>query len=225
MTHENTSEVTERNQSVLANLRALIPQRPASFTEALRVAEQQAARLLGCFGIRQWPVPETILLELPRIQIEQRFDLPTSGCSFWVADSRTWLIQVNGTEPATRQRFTLMHEYKHIVDHGRVELLYGTGQRALIHAERAADYFAACALLPRVLLKRAWGDRLQQVADLATAFDVSPQAVAIRLAQIGLTEPPHPCDILRDRRRPSPGRGRYLRLAHPDFPHLEVAAT
>lgn len=225
MARENESE-TETGPSVLASLRALVPQRTASFTEALRVAEQQAARLLSRFDIRQWPVPEMILLELPRIQVEQRFDLPTSGCSFWDGDRRTWVIQVNGTEPVTRQRLTLMHEYKHIVDHGRVELLYGTGPAARVHAEHAADYFAGCALVPKALLKRAWGDRIQHVADLAAAFDVSPQAIAVRLTQTGLTDPAPRCVVHRE---PSWGRAirsqRYQRLSHPDFPHMEVAAT
>lgn len=216
----------ESEPSVLTSLRALIPQRPASFTEAMRVAEQQAARLLGRFGVRQWPVPETILLELPRITFEQRFDLPTSGCSFWDSDRRTWVIQVNGAEPTTRQRFTLLHEYKHVVDHGRVELLYGTGPEARVHAEHAADYFAGCALMPRALLKRAWGERIQQVPDLAAAFDVSPQAVTVRLAQTGLSEPAPRCDTHRAWTRSLPHRQRrYQRQAHPDFPHLEVATA
>ncbi|ACV80916.1 ImmA/IrrE family metallo-endopeptidase [Nakamurella multipartita] len=224
MTRENEPETMV--PSVLTSLRALTPQRPASFTEALRVAEQQAARLLGRFDIRQWPVPETILLELPRIQVEQRFDLPTSGCSFWESDRRTWVIQVNGNEPSTRQRFTLLHEYKHIVDHGRVELLYGAGQEALVRAEHAADYFAGCALIPRGLLKRAWGERLQQVAALAAAFDVSLQAINVRLAQSGLTDVAPRCALGREpaSSRPVSSR-RYQRPAHPDFPHLEVVAT
>lgn len=214
---------TDDEPSVLASLRRLIPQRPVSFTESLRIAEQQAARLLGRFGIRQWPVPESMLRELPRIAVEQHFDLPTSGCSFWDADRRTWVIRVNSTEPITRQRFTLLHEYKHIVDHGRAELLYGGGSEARIRAEQTADFFAGCVLVPRALLKRAWGDGIQDVGDMAVAFDVSPQAVAVRLAQIGLVEPAPRCG------RPVPtgasihNRPRYQRRAHPKFPHTAGA--
>lgn len=181
------------NPSVLTSVRALIPQRPASFSEALRVAEQQAARLLSRFGIRQWPVPETILFDLPRLKVEQCFAMPASGCHFWDRDRRTWVIQVNGSEPATRQRLTMLHEYKHIVDHGRYELLYGEGPDGRTRAEQAAEYFAGCVLVPRALLKRAWGDRIQQVPDLAAAFDVSPQAMTVRLAQTGLDEPAGYC--------------------------------
>lgn len=34
------------------------------------------------------------------------------------------MIALNRSEPWTRQRFTLLHEYKHIVDHGSVKTLY-----------------------------------------------------------------------------------------------------
>src|SRR4051812_12017387 len=100
--------------SLLARLRRLAPQRQATFTEALRVAEQQAHRLLQHFALVDGPVPEDLLQDLPRISIEYIAGMPTSGCSFWDSQRKSWIIQVNATEPATRQRFTLFHEYKHI---------------------------------------------------------------------------------------------------------------
>lgn len=215
---------TDAEPSVLANLRALIPQRRVNFTEALRIAEQQAARLLIHFGVRQWPVSESILLELPRISVEQHIDLPASGCSFWDAGRRTWVIRLNATEPPTRQRFTLLHEYKHIVDHGRVEELYGAGPEATIRAEQAADFFAGCALMPRALLKRAWGDGVQYVADLAAAFEVSPKAITVRLAQVGLTNSTLRCGRTSSTSRaPSRGTKRYQRAARPACSDLKGA--
>lgn len=175
-------------RSVLSTLRALVPQREATFTEALRVAEQQAQRFLRRLQVMTGPVPDDTLLDLPRLAVEYTGGMPTSGCSFWDNDRRTWIIQVNRDEPPTRQRFTLFHEYKHIVDHGRTDQLYGTGWDAGKHAEQAADYFAGCVLMPRPLVKRAWCQGIQTTDQLAAWFDVSPVAARVRLAQIGIAD-------------------------------------
>src|SRR4051794_32539036 len=149
----------QRTPSVLASLRSLIPIRPLDFSEALVVAELQAARLLDLHDVTDWPVPSNVVTDLPRIQVVRR-DLPTSGMSYW--NGRDWVIALNATEPATRQRFTLLHEYKHVIDHGSTDRLYaGHGRHsAERQAELAADYFAACALMPKRLVKSAWGQGL-----------------------------------------------------------------
>ena len=172
--------------SLLASLRLLVPVREASFDEALRVAEQQAQRLLRRLNIQDGPVSDDLLLDLPRIAIEYVSNLPTSGCSFWDSQRRSWIVQVNADEPPTRQRFTMFHEYKHIIDHGRTAQLYGTTADAARYAEQAADFFAGCVLMPRPFLKRAWGNGLQTPAALAAHFDVSPVAAEVRISQIGL---------------------------------------
>ena len=178
----------------LSALRALIPDRAVSVTEAIRVAEQQAGRLLRRFGVTNWPVPDDIMQRLPRITVDYVWRVPSSGCSFWDNRSKSWIVELNASEPATRQRFTMWHEYKHIVDHGHAAVLYGHGPGADDRAELTADYFAGCLLVPRTLLKRAWGRGLQTSRELAAAFDVSTQAIDVRLAQIGLLDNPARCD-------------------------------
>ncbi len=200
----NSSTINPTNESsILALVRSVMPQRALTFYEALRIAELQANRLLEISGINGSAVPSKIVSELPRIQVDYR-DLPTSGLTFWSGDA--WVICLNRSEPATRQRFTLFHEFKHIVDHGRTLQLY-TGDHlhtADEQAERAADYFAGCALMPKRLVKRAWGELLQHPGVLALAFGVSASAAEVRLNQLGLTEP---------RLRCTPGT---TRSAHPD---------
>ena len=189
--HDNRN--TE-DRSVLASLRALIPIRQLEFGEGLVIAELQANRLLALFGISDGPVPSDVVTELPRIRLEYR-DLPTSGLSYWDGRARSWVICLNAAEPRTRQRFTLLHEYKHIIDHGTTDRLY-TGsarQSAEQQAEQAADYFAGCALMPKRLVKRAWGQHVQRPTVLAAFFDVSPRAMDVRLTQLGLTEPRARC--------------------------------
>jgi Zn-dependent peptidase ImmA (M78 family) len=51
------------------------------------------------------------------------------------------------------------------------------------------DYFAACLLMPRMWVKRAWSDGINDQRALAALFDVSVTAMGIRLEQLGLSAP------------------------------------
>lgn len=218
--YHKANDTHAESRSVLATLRSLIPARPLEFSEALQVAELQANRLLELSDVRDWPVPAEAVTTLPRIRVEAH-DLITSGLSFW--DGRAWVIRLNRGEPATRQRFTLLHEYKHIIDHHRAAELYaGNGSRtASEQAEHAADYFAGCALMPKRLIKRAWGQLVQRPAALAQLFDVSPRAVEVRLAQLGLSEPRRRCTPSVFGHLPGPRAGRFYRRAtSPNRPTL-----
>lgn len=187
-THPFTTE-----RSVLTILRSVIPNRELhSFTEAKQIAELQANRLLEIHGIDAGPVPVELIAQLPKIEIEP-IEVSVSGASFW--NGQAWVIQINKHESLTRQRFTLAHEYKHIIDHNAADHLY-TGSRdvsATEQAEQAADYFAGCFLVPKKLLKRAYYGGLQRPAELAEYFHVSEAAITVRLRQTGITEPTRRC--------------------------------
>lgn len=204
----------EDGLSIIGNLRDLIPRRTCRFEESLRVAELQAARLLSLLHVESAPVPSEIVSELPRIAVTYRA-LPMSGVSYW--NGQVWVVGINRAEPPTRQRFTLLHEFKHIIDHGRVRALY-TGSSARSpeqQAEQAADYFAGCALMPRTLLKRAWATGVQSPAELARLFDTSERAVQVRLSQIGLLDQGTRHGGTMPYRRS--GTMPYQRSAHPDY--------
>ena len=214
--------INQPGGSVLASLRALAPTHPLTLDEALRLAERQAALLLELCEATAVPVPISMVTDQPRITVEHDPDLPAhaaSGCSDWDSRRRTWVISLNPTEPRRRRRFTVLHEYKHIIDHP------GPGIRPSRHAyqrpaaEIVADYFAGCVLIPKRLLTAAYYDGIQRPSDLSQLFDVSQEAIRVRLAQIGLAEP-----LLADRhRRTTPVRAaRYYRSAEPHL-LLEVA--
>jgi Zn-dependent peptidase ImmA (M78 family) len=193
LTHQDRkAAATER--SVLAMLRALVPQRPLTPSETLRVAELQSNRLLEHFKIQTYAVPEEVVSELPRIRVVREFDLAMSGSAHW--DGRFWLIAVSADEHPLRQRFSLMHEFKHVIDHTTKDRLYSDRpfQTASVQAERVADYFAACLLMPKRVIKRLWFEGPQRIDRLVESLQVSPAAVRYRLDQLGLTEKPRRCE-------------------------------
>jgi hypothetical protein len=181
------------SRGVLAALRDFVPIRPLSRTEAYRIAELQATRFLRLVGTTGAPVNETTISELPKIQVRRFSPLPVSGATQW--SNGRWMILLNGAESSARQRFSLAHEFKHIVDHRFIDVLYNGIPEKERHEfiESVCDYFAGCLLVPRPWIKRAWGNGLQRPADLAAYFGVSQQAIQVRLSQVGLGERPRRC--------------------------------
>ena len=179
---------TINQASILWRLRQLMPQRPLTSYEGLRLAELQANRLLEWAGIEDVGTPSELVSELSFVEVALRDDLPVSGLTNWYKPR--WLIMLNGTEPSVRRRFSLMHEFKHILDHDGIHYRYPatwatTSER---RAELAADYFAACLLMPKRLVKRRYGQGLHDVAELAAEFAVSTVAMRYRLQQLGLMD-------------------------------------
>jgi hypothetical protein len=180
--------------SVIATLRSLVPNRPLTFEESLRVAERQAERLLALADVTAPPVPEGVVSALPRVQVRRLSPIPVSGSTHWAKSQ--WLIVLNGSEPTVRARFSLMHEFKHALDNPFVRFLYPATAGMTSHAriEQVCDYFAACVLMPKIWVRRAWAtDRLQELDKLAPRFGVSQAAMRVRLLQLGLMEAPARC--------------------------------
>lgn len=184
--------------SVIADLRQLTPHRPLTVAEALRVAELQAARLLVAQGITEPPVPESVIGTLPRVQIERAGWMEDSGCVGW--SKGRWVIVLNRSEPRVRQRFSLAHEAKHILDAPFGNTLYPawrgmtTGERA----EQAADHFAACLLMPKAWVRRAfYNEGFSDPRALAARFDVSLPALRVRLGSLGMLEGTIRCAVAR----------------------------
>lgn len=181
------------SRGVLSQLRDFVPLRALSPQEALSVAERQALRLLNLVGVTEGPVPERVIAELPRIHVERMSPWPVSGATHWV--NGRWVVVLNGAEPAVRQRFSLAHELKHILDHPFVDTLYRGVPEIDRHdfIERTCDYFAGCLLMPRPWLKRAWTTGTQHPPTLARQFHVSLAAMTVRLNQTGIVEPANRC--------------------------------
>ena len=215
-----TTNNDNETRGVLAALRALAPQRQLTFLESLKIAELQAARLRELLHADDDAFPTQLIAELSRIRVVQKAHLPVSGASYWSEGS--WIIALNASEPWQRRRLTALHEFKHIIDHGRTAHLYAGSHRVSgeEQAEQAADYFAGCVLVPKRLLKRAFGDGVQKPAELAEIFAVSEPAIRVRLAQVGLTGTDDRCN------RSTRSRGDsayYFRTLHPAWPRVTEA--
>lgn len=175
-------------KGTLATLRDLMPPRALTQVEALRVAELQARRLLVICGVRRAPVPTTVITEIPKIVVERMIPWPVSGATHWTKG--TWVIVINGRESKRRQRFTLAHEIKHIIDYRHIDVAYPSTM-TMSHKQRteaACDFFAGCLLVPSPWLKAAWQSGIQDVKALAELFEVSHPAIQTRLSQTGLID-------------------------------------
>jgi Zn-dependent peptidase ImmA (M78 family) len=74
-----------------------------------------------------------------------------------------WLILLNAADSRGRQRFSLAHELKHILDHPFVTILYARWGESTDQAEQACDYFASCLLMPSRWLRQAWAEGMRDV--------------------------------------------------------------
>lgn len=185
-----------QNSTVIEQVRDLMPRRPVSLMEAYSVAEHQAYQLLDLLGIHGPHVTYTELLRLPNIEIHLEPDYLLEHISGMSSFSNGhWLIIVDKNDVHGRRRFTLAHEFKHIIDHPLDRLTYarfgyGNGQRRQAHIEAICQHFAACFLMPKTWVKNAYTNGVQDVYDLASLFQVSVSAMDTRLHSIGLLEDP-----------------------------------
>jgi predicted transcriptional regulator len=168
-------------------LRRLLPDRAITWTEAHSIAERQATLLLELLHVDEPPVPQFVISSLPGIQVERRTDWPTSGMA--VRARSHWRIVLKADEPRQRQRFSLAHEFKHVLDDPVVDQLHRhlDPDRQHERTERLCNYFAACLLMPRAWVKRDWCEGIQKLPVLARRYYVSTEAMTTRLSELGLT--------------------------------------
>lgn len=191
MTHPNQTPIPPQ---LLSHVRQIAPKRALTFSESLTVAQLQAGRLRELLGISTAAMPLDWVPELPRLTVEvlpaYKLGEGTSGLTTR-KDSR-YFIAVNKNKSRAHRRFTLCHELKHLIDYPYARILhaglgYGDQESQDYRIERIADHFAAHLLMPANLVKRAWGRGLQDPRTLCQLFEVSEEAMRIRLDNLGLT--------------------------------------
>jgi len=167
-----------------------------------QIKKQAAARaqaLLDEYGIRDVPIDVHALAnEKGARVVEEALDDDTSGVL--VIKNNQAVIGVNKYHHHRRRRFTIAHELGHFLLHGNgpkvfVDTIFyrdADSTEGLYEEEIAANAFAAELLMPERILRqyldRQGIDVLDEVAvkRLALKFDVSEQALTIRLINLGL---------------------------------------
>lgn len=178
--------------NLLEQLRQLAPKRPLTYGESLQVARLQANRL------RQWTEadnPDINLVWLTNQRAVPVQFVPSHKLneeSGLTTDLITGQLEmyINDNEPHLRQRFSLLHELKHVIDFYDADILHaklGRGNEDVKGRmiEWTCDEFAGNVLMPTVLVKRLWF-KVQDVPTMANLFHVSVEAMATRLEKLGL---------------------------------------
>lgn len=169
--------------------------------------EQSAIKLLLDTKALLVPVDPTAVARALNISVHlETLEDNVSGVLYVKDDSKH--ILVNKQHHPYRQRFTVAHELGHFVLHDapgrlfidtkhRIYQRVGTaysqtyaqpGSTTTPEEERDANYFAAALLMPEPLVRQAAPERdffdESDVATLSGRFQVSEQAMAIRLQEI-----------------------------------------
>ncbi|HZN17009.1 MAG TPA: ImmA/IrrE family metallo-endopeptidase [Micromonosporaceae bacterium] len=127
--------------------------------------------------------PKVELQLAPRFKMDGLFGLTTFTHG-------RYLIVINKNDSHVRRRFTLAHEFRHLLDYTAAPTIhkslgYGNEARQAQQIENICNHFAACLLVPRNWIKRAWANGLQDVSTLAVMFNVSEEAMDRRLRFLG----------------------------------------
>lgn len=184
--------------TLLTELRRLAPNRPLTYGESLQLARLQAARF------RRWAdafEPEINLIGLVKQRLVPVNFVPSyrlNGESGLTTNAIGGKVQmfINENEPAVRQRFSLLHESKHVLDFENADVLHaklGNGDKKLHDdmIEWICNEFAGHVLMPTALVKRVWFST-QDLTLAANMFNVSTEAMTTRLEKLGLIGEPKP---------------------------------
>jgi hypothetical protein len=187
---------------LISDLRALPPKRPLTYGESLYILGAQAARVrawAAAWANREEPALNLIWLLrqravpahlVPSYRLGEQSGLTTDRISGRLE------MYVNQSEPRVRQRFSLLHEFKHVLDFTDADVLHaklgqGNPQRQGRQIELLCNEFAAQVLMPALLVKRAWY-QLHDLETVAVHFNVSVEALGTRLEKLNLIGDPRP---------------------------------
>jgi len=166
-------------------------------------ARRKAEDLIRSVGVTSAPVPiEKIAKKLGAELRFEPFEGELSGMVHRPKKTAA-IIGINSLHPKTRQRFTIAHEIAHLVLHSDEEFHVDNrylgfrndrSSQAIDDREIEANQFAAALLMPQTLVFSDVGvlpddiEPEQAVEELAAKYQVSQQAMTIRLHALGILE-------------------------------------
>lgn len=165
--------------------------------------ESQTNNLLKDMGILEAPVDVYSIASKLGVGITEK-NLEDEVSGFLVIKNGRAMIAVNSNHHPNRQRFTIAHELGHYCLHREVKSLFvddsltyhrdGQSSEGVYSHEIQANGFAASLLMPKRMLEkylrrhRADFYNPIDVRRMAEAFQVSEQALTIRLVKLDLSD-------------------------------------
>lgn len=159
--------------------------------------KQTAEEVLDENFITEPPVPVIELVKNYGYEVQEA-DLPSDVAGF--VDPDKHIIYINTTDSDTRKAFTIAHELGHIKMHSKeleknpdIGILYRRplGEKDSNEKESAANYFAACLLVPEKMLKetlKRYGKLADNPKILGDLFGVSQEVIGYRQHDLNLRD-------------------------------------
>ena len=144
--------------------------------------------ILRRLNISEPPVPVSKVAKLFSIKVVPYPKFPDKRSGFITEIEGSLVIGVNSNHSEVRQRFTISHELGHFLLGHQIDTPnFREEDSRPIDQEREADNFAAELLIPRDFLSAdIKANRMLKIPELARRYNVSGQAMSIRLLQTGL---------------------------------------
>jgi len=137
-------------------------------------------------GIAEPPVPIEKIAELFSIKVIPYSSFSDNISGTIVEQKGFIVIGVNSNHAKVRQRFTIAHELGHFfAGHDLAEQIIDDVFDRPTDKEREANKYAAELLMPKDFLKQDIGKKMD-IPKLAKKYNVSEQAMSIRLLETGL---------------------------------------
>jgi IrrE N-terminal-like domain len=151
---------------------------------------QEAEQLLQAAGITVAPISLRDVVSFLNLSLLEKSREPFSSEAALVPIGDDHAVERRGQANERRLRFTIAHEIGHFVLHKERALSErgGPTSQHTARLEREADQFAAELLMPEHLVRQAALEHGADPRRLADRFDVSVQAMNIRLRRLGLAE-------------------------------------
>jgi hypothetical protein len=146
--------------------------------------------MLKAAGATGAPIALRAVVSYLNLSLVERRREPFGSEAALVALGDGHAIELRGSSGERRLRFTIAHEIGHFVLHPEraTSERGGATNRATARLEHEADQFAAELLMPEHLVRQAVLDDGADARRLADRFDVSAQAMSLRLRRLGIVE-------------------------------------
>lgn len=146
-------------------------------TQSYINVENDANLILKQVGIYHPPVPIKIIQKIFNEITLDVLEFHEDAFGFSYPSDGVWHILVNDHLPSSARRFTVFHEFYHILND---QIDFSRSSTEGQFEEQKANYFASCILMPARWIRIYW-DKYHDPDLIAKIFMVSRAAVNIRL--------------------------------------------